>query len=164
MQMQFFQVPAVGGEGMVEEVNRFLRTHRVLRVQRELVLRDESPSWAVCVEYLEGAGGSGVGSVSSGKGRTSGRGSEGRVDYKAVLSPEDFALFLLLRDLRRTLAEAEATPVWAVFTNEQLARISQTRPKNRTELEQIDGIGSARSERYGEQVLSIVASAGGAES
>ena len=25
MQMQFFQVPAVGGEGMVEEVNRFLR-------------------------------------------------------------------------------------------------------------------------------------------
>ena len=45
MQMQFFQIPAVGGEGMVEEVNRFLRTHRVLRVQRELVLRDDLPCW-----------------------------------------------------------------------------------------------------------------------
>lgn len=33
MQMQFFQIPAVGGEGIVEEVNCFLRTHRVLQLR-----------------------------------------------------------------------------------------------------------------------------------
>jgi hypothetical protein len=67
--------------------------------------------WALAVEYLEGP-------ALSGPGKT--RGGKPRVDYKEVLSPADFALFAKLRDWRKTTAEKEGIPVYAVLTNECL--------------------------------------------
>jgi hypothetical protein len=61
MQVKFFQIPSVGCEAVEAEMNTFLRSHRILKVERELVQRETSPCWAVCVEYLDGA----VASVSS---------------------------------------------------------------------------------------------------
>jgi hypothetical protein len=43
------------------------------------------------------------------------------VDYKEVLNEADFAVFSRLRDLRKVIAEKEAVPAYAIFTNEQLA-------------------------------------------
>ena len=66
------------------------------------------------------------GSVSGVAGpRGSGRGEDKKIDYKAVLSEGAFAVFSLLRDLRKTLAEAEGVPIYAVFTNEQLAKAAR---------------------------------------
>ncbi|QLH37826.1 MAG: HRDC domain-containing protein [Defluviicoccus sp.] len=47
-------------------------------------------------------------------------------------------------------------PIYAVFTNEQLAEIARRRVDTLTALGAIDGIGPARLERYGAAVLSIV--------
>lgn len=147
--MKFFQVP-VGGDGMVEEeLNRFLRAHRVLRVEREMTRREGAPAWAVCVEYLEGVGGG-----SGGAGAR--RGEDRKVDYKELLNEADFAVFSALRELRKTLAEVEGVPVYAVFTNEQLARIAQERPKTKADLEKVEGVGAARVEKFGERVLGVV--------
>jgi hypothetical protein len=55
MQLKVFQIPAGGCEATEAELNRFLRTHRVLQVDRALVLRDSAPCWAVCVEYAAAA-------------------------------------------------------------------------------------------------------------
>ena len=46
---------------------------------------------------------------------------------------------------------------YAVFTNEQLAAIAQQRPQSRTALQTIDGIGAAKSEKYGAEFLAVVA-------
>ena len=100
-------------------MNAFLRSHRVLKVDRELVQRETASAWAVCVEYLEGS----VSGVAGPRG--SGRGEDKKIDYKAVLSEGAFAVFSLLRDLRKTLAEAEGVPIYAVFTNEQLAKAAR---------------------------------------
>jgi hypothetical protein len=43
------------------------------------------------------------------------------VDYKEVMNEADFAVFSRLRDLRKVIAEKEAVPAYAIFTNEQLA-------------------------------------------
>ena len=59
MQVKFFQIPSGGCEAIEAEMNAFLRSHRILKVERELVQRETSPCWAVCVEYLEGVAGSG---------------------------------------------------------------------------------------------------------
>lgn len=78
-----------------------------------------------------------------------GRAGKQRVDYKEVLSPEDFALFAKLRDWRKATAEQEGIPVYAVLTNEQLAAITTKRPGSISQLREVEGIGEAKAGRYG---------------
>lgn len=154
MQMAFYSIPARGDAGMQEDLNRFLRSHRVLTVHREFVAQGDNSFWALAVEYLEGAAAS---SAASGDGR----GGKQRVDYREVLSPEDFALFAKLRDWRKATAEQEGIPVYAVLTNEQLAAIATKRPESISQLREVDGLGEAKAGKYGEAVLSVVTLAGG---
>jgi len=151
MQLKFFQMPLGGEGGLNEELNGFLRSHRVLKVQRELVQRESTPCWAVCVEYLDGT-------APQNSGSRSGMRGEEKKDYKQMLSETDFAVFTRLRDLRRSLAESEGVPVYAVFSNEQLAKFAQNRPQTKAELEKVDGVGGARSEKYGAKVLEVTVS------
>ena len=139
MQLKTFQIPASGSEEAEAERNKFLRTRRVLKGDRELVLRESSPCWAVCVEYQDSLlGGPGIGRQETGN-------SEKKGKYKAVLSEADFADFSRLRDVRKELAEAEGGPVYAVFANEQLARLSPLRPENKAAMEQVVGAGAPKS-------------------
>jgi superfamily II DNA helicase RecQ len=148
MQMAFYSIPARGDAGLQEDLNRFLRSHRVLTVQREFVAQGDNSFWALAVEYLEGPAPSGPGSARAGK---------PRVDYKEVLSPEDFALFAQLREWRKAVAEREGVPVYAVLTNEQLAAIATHRPASAAELREVEGLGEAKAAKYGEGVLAVVA-------
>ena len=154
MQVKFFQIPTSGCEAVEAEMNAFLRSHRVLKVDRELVQRETASAWAVCVEYLEGS----VSGVAGPRG--SGRGEDKKIDYKAVLSEGDFAVFSLLRDLRKTLAEAEGVPIYAVFTNEQLAKIAQSRAQSQADLAKVEGVGDAKIEKYGRRVLDVISASG----
>jgi superfamily II DNA helicase RecQ len=153
MQVKFFQIPSGGSEGMEAEINAFLRSHRILKVERELVQRETSPCWAVCVEYMDGS------VVSGSSGRSGSRGGDKKVDYKEILSEADFSVFLLLRDLRKSLAEIEGVPMYAIFTNEQLAKLAQARVQSQADLEKIEGVGNAKIEKYGRRVLDTIAAA-----
>jgi hypothetical protein len=55
MQMSFFSIPARGDSGLQEDLNRFLRSHRVLTVHRDFVPLGENSFWALAVEYMLGA-------------------------------------------------------------------------------------------------------------
>jgi superfamily II DNA helicase RecQ len=149
MQLKFFQIQA-GDYLAEEELNKFLRSHRVLRIERELTRRDSSPAWAVCVEYLEGVGPA-IGSPR--------RSEERKVDYKEMLNAADFGVFSALREVRKSLSEAEGVPVYAVFTNDQLAKLAQTRPASKAALEKVEGVGVAKVEKYGERMLAVIAAA-----
>lgn len=152
MQLTWFRIPVGGCPEIEEELNAFLRGHRVLSVTRELVERDTAPGWAVCVEYQEAAG--------TGHPRRGGSGRAAKkIDYREVLSEGDFALFSNLRELRKTLAETEGVPVYAIFTNEQLAGVAKARPPNKAALGKIDGIGEGRLEKYAEALLGVVLAA-----
>ena len=50
-QIATFFVPISGGEAMQDEMNAFLRGHRVLQVEKAFA----GNGWAFCVEWLEGA-------------------------------------------------------------------------------------------------------------
>ena len=152
MQMAFFTVPARGDSGLQENLNAFLRSHRVLSVHREFVGQGDHSFWAMAVEYLEGAAASTSGSSSSRK---------PRVDYKEVLSPDDFAVFAKLREWRKAVAEREGIPVYAVLTNEQLAAIATNRPSSAAAIKDVEGIGDAKAGKYGEGVLAVLTQAEG---
>jgi superfamily II DNA helicase RecQ len=77
----------------------------------------------------------------------------GRVDYKEILSEQDFALYADLRAWRKATAEREGVPVYAVFTDDQLAEIVRRRVTTLAALGKIEGVGPARLERYGAVLL-----------
>ena len=63
-----------------------------------------------------------------------GGGGRPRVDYKEILSADEFAVFVRLREVRKQLAATEAIPVYAVCTNEQLAAYrNRNDPGNRND-------------------------------
>jgi len=150
MQFRLFSIPATGDLEGEAALNTFLRSHRAVSVQRELVQAGGSTYWCFCVEYIEGA----TGTAAADKGD-----SRRRVDYKERLSAPDFALFVQLRDLRKKMATEEAIPVYAICTNEQLAAMAESRPASISELTAIEGIGDAKADKYGQAFLDVIAQA-----
>jgi superfamily II DNA helicase RecQ len=139
MQLKFFSIPASGESPLVEELNRFLRTHRVISVQKEITQRETAPCWRICVEYLESTQ-----SIDKGVSK-----DKARIDYKQILSEKEFAVFSRLRDLRKKIAENEAIPVYAICTNEQLAEMARNRCSSLNDLKKISGFGEAKEKKYG---------------
>lgn len=151
MQLKLFIIPIKNLATPEAEMNAFLRGHRVLAVKKEFVPDGENSFWTFCVEHLEMAAASPAG--------LPGRGP--KVDYREVLNESDFALFSKLRDWRKAVAEKEAIPVYAVLSNEQLAAIVQKKVRTKAGLKEIEGIGGARLEKYGDALLQVMAAGAG---
>ncbi|MFO0905757.1 MAG: HRDC domain-containing protein [Pirellulales bacterium] len=149
MPFKFFVVPVRDLEAAEVALNGFLRSHRVLAVYRRFVEQGSDSFWSFCIDYVElSRAGDGSSAVSSGK-------SKGK-DYKQILNEADFAVFARLRDLRREISQAEAVPIYTVFTNEQLAQMVQNRVRTKSALTAIAGVGDARSEKYGPRFLELL--------
>jgi DNA helicase-2/ATP-dependent DNA helicase PcrA len=65
----------------------------------------------------------------------------------------DEDLFEALREWRRTRAAAEKVPAYCVFTDATLTAMAEVRPSDRTELLRVPGVGKAKFDRYGEDIL-----------
>jgi len=80
-----------------------------------------------------------------------------RVDYRETLTPEQFAVYARLREARKRIAERDGVPPYAVFSNEQFAEVIRRGVRTAAELARVDGVGSARREKYGAEFLVILA-------
>ncbi len=148
VQLKLFILPLRNLAPAEQEMNGFLRSHRVLTVTKEFVAEGENSFWTFCVEYLESSVGMSSGGGTVGKGP--------KVDYREVLNAAEFALFSRLRDFRKTAAEKEAVPVYAIFTNDQLAEMVKRKSKTKAALREIEGVGESRVEKHGEAVLALL--------
>lgn len=147
MPFEFIQIPANGQGNAKEELNQLLRRGRIASVRKEFVSNGEHSFWAFCVEYLD--------TVLQTQDRNRG-GNTSKIDYKEVLSEVDFAAFVRLRELRKVIAEKEAIPAYAIFTNEQLAAMVTGKCDTLTALGTIPGVGAARIGKYGLAFLNTV--------
>ncbi|MFT5260115.1 MAG: superfamily II DNA helicase RecQ [Gammaproteobacteria bacterium] len=129
-------------------LNKFLRQSRILKVHREFVQDKQDSHWRLLVEYIDG-----VGEDAGGAGKPTGK---NRIDYKEVLSPEDFTVFVKLRDWRKQQADEAGVPVYTIFTNQQLAEMVTLRVISKTALRDIEGIGDARVKKYADAVLPVL--------
>ena len=68
-------------------------------------------------------------------------------------------LFDALRDARRKLAAEAGLPPYVIFHDSTLREIAASKPRNLSELGQVQGVGAVKLERYGEAMLAALAAA-----
>ena len=144
--LQFFTVSTSCPEAVGSELNSFLAAHRILAIDKHFVDNGADSFWSICVTYTDAPEGT------AGKRKA----QQQKVDYRKILSEEDFARFVQLRDLRNRLAREEGVVPYMVFNNEQLAQMVQGQLRSRTALLGISGVGEARVEKYGSEFLQLL--------
>jgi DNA helicase-2/ATP-dependent DNA helicase PcrA len=69
----------------------------------------------------------------------------------------DLDLFERLRAWRLEVAQTASVPAYVVFTDATLTAIAQERPTSVADLLAIPGVGATKIDRYGADVLALVA-------
>jgi len=138
-----FYVSPFGEKSVTDELNAFLRSHRIVNVEKRLIDGERGTGWVFLVEY--GTDG----------GKNAPNAQSQRVDYREVLNPTEYALYDKLRNLRKEIADKSGIPVYAVFTNDQLAGMVRKPPKTAKDLLSISGIGESRVKQYGEAFINL---------
>lgn len=145
MQVRVFTIRAIDADdGAVEELNSFLRAHRIASIDQQFVANGSNSCWCFSVTFV------------AANSPTPARSSKPRVDYREKLNERDFAVFASLRTLRKARAVQEGIPAYAIFTNEQLAEIATRRVVSNKLLAEIDGVGDARVQKYGDDFIAAV--------
>jgi ATP-dependent DNA helicase RecQ len=67
----------------------------------------------------------------------------------------DEGLFLRLKQLRKTLADARRVPAYIVFSDATLLKMAERRPQTLDELRGIPGVGPRKLLEYGEEFLAV---------
>lgn len=75
----------------------------------------------------------------------------------APLPPTDEKLLAALKDLRKSLAMRQSIPAYVVFTDATLVDMCRLKPKTQEEFIEVSGVGQAKSQRYGEVFLAVIA-------
>lgn len=140
MQIKIFDISSISSESTQEQINRFIRGHKVLDIDKHFyTTSDNVGHWSLFVTYLPMPGD--MTAIMSEK--------REKVDYKAVLSEADFEKFSRLRAIRKQLASDDAVPAYAVFTDAELSQIAQLSSIEEKTVFKISGIGEKRIEKYG---------------
>ncbi|MEM9565335.1 MAG: ATP-dependent DNA helicase UvrD2 [Actinomycetota bacterium] len=116
-------------------------------------LRPTDEPWPTEPIVSAGAGGTGNGS-----GRSTRAGKGGPAERAEPGTPREAALRDVLASWRRERSKADGVPAYVVFDNKTLDAIARVEPASLGDLGAISGIGPAKLERYGADVLGLVAS------
>ncbi len=142
IQLEHFFIPIADDREAIDECNRFLRAVKVLELERECISEKGVVGWSILIHYLQTEA-------------KSTKSKKAKIDYKEVLSDEDFLIFSELRKKRKLLAEADGVPVYSVFTNEQLAEIARSKITTVAALSAVEGVGEAKLKKYSD-ILAVV--------
>lgn len=140
MQIKIFTIPIMGGEMLADEMNVFLRSKKVLQVKEHLVNHDsEGVFWCYSVRYVDDVAAAEREKV--------------KVDYREVLDEASFRRFSALREIRKRVAQDDAVPAYAVFTDTELAELSKVETLTDKTIRQLKGVGEKRVEKYAHHFL-----------
>ncbi len=76
---------------------------------------------------------------------------------KGDLPEEAREVFEALRDWRRTESRKADVPAFVIFNDATLIAVATARPRNRAELLRVSGVGPVKAQRFGDDLLRIVA-------
>ncbi len=109
VQYAVFTVSGMNRQKELDELNTFLRSHRIYQVEKQFLSGAQGACWSFCIEYDAQV---------PVKGKNT-------IDYKEVLSEKEFAVYSKLRDIRKESAAEHNVPLYGI-TNEQKLHIVKT--------------------------------------
>lgn len=148
MQISIFSLPLYPTAEQQEELNHFLRSHKIVEVRKELTTDSGVSVWSFCVTYLGD-----IRQVDEQKKEMVDKSR--RTDYKDILEPLEFERFAKMRKLRKQIADSEAIPAYAVFTDAELAELAKIKSLTNAEIMKVQGIGKKKVEKYGAAFCNI---------
>ena len=147
MQFKIFTIPIIAEGRELEELNHFLRANKIVDIKKDLTTANGNSFWTFCVTYLP--------ITCLADLERSGQGKQSKIDYKDVLDADTFARFSRMRQLRKQIAESEAIPAYAVFTDAELAEMAKLDVLDLAHILKIQGIGKKKAEKYGNAFCQI---------
>lgn len=129
------------------ELNNFLKSRRIINVEKRLIDGERGTGWIFLVEYSDNEGAKQSYTMSS------------KIDWRDVLNPSQFAIYDLLRKKRKEIGERTKIPLYGILSNEQLALMAQNPPKTKEEFIKIKGVGEQKYKQFGEEFLETIKSA-----
>lgn len=141
-QFASFFISPFGEPSVCDELNAFLRSRRIINVEKRLIDGERGTGWLFLVEYGEEVKAQNPGNVA-------------RIDYREVLNQRDYMLFDQLRAFRKSISDKQGVPVYAIFSNEHLAAMAKSPPKAINDIQAIPGVGESRIKQYGEAFLAF---------
>ncbi len=148
MKYHFFHILAIDPQLETERLNNFLRDNPIHSIERQFVAEGNNSFWSICVVTLSQKA---IGA----KSQRSSSEKYSKIDYQEILSPEHFTIFTSLREFRNKIAKEHGIPAYAVFTNEQLGRISQLENIDYKSIAKMKGIAGKRLEIYTVRLLDL---------
>jgi len=143
MQIRLFTIPVSDKGTYTEELNRFLRSHKILEVENQLVSDPNGHSWCFCVKYVSSQ------LPYQKKGNI-------KIDYKNELDENTFKVFSKLREIRKQLAAEDAVPAYAIATDKELSEIAKLEKIEEKSLLTIRGFGEKKLEKYGNRLVKLL--------
>ncbi|MBI4800966.1 MAG: HRDC domain-containing protein [Elusimicrobia bacterium] len=127
------------------ELARFQTDKDVIEVSEHFLVHEKTPTLTLVLSYRDQPGGA--------------RGSPdaARRDWRAELDESCKRVYDELRLWRSRKAKREGMPPYLILNNRELAELAMKRPAGFAELREIEGIGEAKSGRWGEEILAVLA-------
>lgn len=143
MEIKLFTVSVFSTDDELEEMNKFLRSHRILQVDK--TFSPNSDCWSILVTYQEQGA-----TLSSGGADVHRR---QKVDYKEKLSPEAFSRFEHMRSIRGELARKDGVAAFLIFSDRELSKIAELEEVTTEALDAIPDIDDKKKQKYGKFFL-----------
>ncbi len=149
MKLKFFRIDALEPEIDQQELDAFCAKHRLVSIDKQFIQQNKFCYWSVCVTYIKASRSSSTSTIKAVNKRA-------QIDYREVLNEVDFATYANLRTLRKEISESEGIPVYAIFSNAQLAEMVTKRMTSLSALGEINGVGEAKLTKYGKHFLLLL--------
>ena len=81
---------------------------------------------------------------------------DANLNYMEYLTEDEMELYKILKEWRAGEAQLLGYPPYIIASNQLLANIAKTNPKNMEELSQLKGMGKRKIRDYGEEILLIL--------
>ena len=138
-----------------EKLERVLKDVQIVKYQAELVKIEGKYYWTAFVECekLEKI------NKNSEKNNFTENGKEfkdANKNYMEYLTEDEMELYKILKEWRAGEAQLLGYPPYIIASNQLLANIAKTNPKNMEELSQLKGMGKRKIRDYGEEILLIL--------
>ncbi len=130
----------------------FIKDKEVLSIRNYFFIKNEAPYLTIVINYT-------LKPLSPEKPKEDQKAGKRDESWRHWVDEADVPLFNALRDWRSARCKREGFPPYIICTNRQLAAMVAARPQSLAKLGEIEGFGQAKLEKYGKEILAILATA-----